>query len=565
MLSLAKAYCIEELLDWADNKELVSTFKIDGVSCSLVYKEGELELAKTRGNGTYGEDIKEKALWIESIPKHITEKSKIEIRGELYCDKQNFSMLSKEMNDIGLERPSSQRNIVAGLIGRKENLELCRHINFKAFEMISHALELKTEWDRNQYIKELGFNTPLMALHQDRTDIQKRADEGQNFIENGDYQVDGIVFSFNDIDLHNSLGETAHHPRYKMALKFAGETKQTILKKITWSVSRNAILTPIGEVEPVQLSGAQISKISLHNYGLVKQRQLKAGDTIEIIRSGEVIPKFLSVVKSSSGEFVIPDKCPECEGDIEIRDIRLYCNNENCPAKMRESILHFIRNIGVDDISSKRLDEMMKKGLVDSIPSLYKISKEEFLTLDKIKDKLADKFIKTIEDSKQCELATFLSALGIQGGGKTKCEKIIDSGFDDIEKILQLTFSQLEQVDSFAAKSAQDFLESLESKKDLIRELVALGFQFKKTIRRASPISNKKLCLTGTLSRSRSLIEKDIKDAGGIVVGSVSKNTDFLITNEENSTSSKFTKAKKLDIPIMSEQELFEMLERETT
>ena len=137
MLSLAKAYSIDELLDWADNRDLVSTFKIDGVSCSLVYEEGKLKLAKTRGNGIYGEDITEKALWIDSILKHIKEKSKIEIRGELYCDKKNFSILSKEMVDIGLERPSSQRNIVAGLIGRKENLELCRHINFKAFEIIS--------------------------------------------------------------------------------------------------------------------------------------------------------------------------------------------------------------------------------------------------------------------------------------------------------------------------------------------------------------------------------------------------------------------------------------------
>ena len=566
MLSLAKVYSVEELWDWADNRELVSTYKIDGVSCSLIYKQGILTLAKTRGDGTYGEKITDKILWIDSIPKHIDEKSKLEIRGELYCDKKNFSNLADEMESIGLKRPSSQRNIVAGLMGRKENIELCRHIDFRAFELISHKIELSTEWEQNRYIKTLGFKTPNMVIHKDKNDVKRQIEKSKSFINKGDYQIDGLVFSLNSIKLHYSLGETAHHPRYKMALKFKGESKHTILKKISWSVSRNGILTPIGEVEPVELSGAQISQVSLHNYGMVKERKIKSGDTIEIIRSGEVIPKFLSIVKSSSEKFTTPQNCPECQNPVIIKDIRLCCNNENCQAKTRESILHFIRNIGIDDISSKRLEEMMRKGLVKTISDLYGLNKAHFLTLDKIKNKLAEKFVATINASKQCDLPTFLSALGIQGGGKTKCEKIVDAGFDEIEKILRLTLVELEQVESFAQKSAQEFLKSLQSKHSLIEELISVGFQFEnQRLKKNSPITQKKLCLTGALSRKRSLIEEEIKNSGGVIVSTVSKNTDYLITNEQNSTSSKFTKAQKLNVPIISEKELFEMLEGNST
>ena len=562
MLSLAKVYSMEELLDWADNRELVSTYKIDGVSCSLIYEKGVLKLAKTRGNGMIGENITEKVIWMESVPKHIPEKSKIEIRGELYCDKKSFLTLSDEMKSIGLERPSSQRNIVAGLMGRKENITLCQYMDFKAFELISHTLNFKTEWEQSKHIKKLGFQVPNMNLHQNKDDIKKTIKKSQKFMDTGDYQIDGLVFSLNDIELHNSLGETAHHPRYKMALKFVGESKQTTLKKITWSVSRNGILTPIGEVVPVTLSGAQISKVSLHNYGLVKEHLLKSGDVIEIIRSGEVIPKFLSIIKPSSEQFALPEKCPECQCPVEIRDIRLYCNNKNCHAKIKESILHFIRNIGIDDISSKRLEEMMKKGFVSTISDLYRLNKEDFLKLDKTKETLAEKFVKTLRKSKKCDLATFLSSLGIQGGGKTKCEKIIDNGYDDIEKILELNQAELEQVESFAQKSAHEFLESLQSKKGTIRELIKMGFEFEKKIRKVSPVTNKKLCITGSLTRKRTLIEKEIKNAGGIVVSSVSKNTDILVTNDTDSVSSKFIKAKKLDIPIVNEQKLFEMLEQ---
>lgn len=560
MLSLNKTYKIEDLLSWKGEHEIVSTFKIDGVSCSLIYEDGGLVLAKTRGDGSVGEDITDKAIWMKNVPSHLTKKVNVEIRGEIYCDEESFIHLSDEMVSIGLEKPTSQRNIVAGLIGRKENIELCRYIEFKAFDLIEEQTSEKTEVQKVKKIKDLGIEPEEIIVHKNEGDIKARLSETQNFMSEGDYQIDGLVFSYNDLALHEELGATAHHPRYKMAFKFQGEAKETKIKSITWQVSRNGILTPIAEVEPVELSGAKISRVTLHNYGILKQNNLKKGDTIEIIRSGEVIPKFMSVKKESKGTFSIPEVCPSCDKQVVVDDIRLRCNNGNCPAQVKEQILNYIQKVGIDDLSSKRLDELIKAGFVLKIPDLYDLKKEQLLELDKVKDKLAEKLLAGIEKSKGVDLITFLGSLGIQGGAYNKCERVVLAGYNTLAKVKSLTVDKLIEIEGFAEKSATEFYNSLVEKSQLIEELESKGFDFKETTIKDSPISQKKICITGSLSRKRSDIEKDIRDNGGIVVGSVSKNTDYLLTNDENSGSSKFKKAKSLNIPIINEESLEKLL-----
>lgn len=556
MLSLNKTYKEEELLNWIDKYEVVSTFKIDGVSCSLVYENGNLALAKTRGDGSEGEDITDKVLWMPSIPPATKKLLSFEVRGELFCTEEDFFHLCDEMIALGLERPTSQRNIVAGLIGRKENIQLCRFIRFKAFDLIIEDQVLKKESDKIKVMQDLGFDPEELVVHKNTKDIQLRLKETQEFMSDGEYQIDGLVFSYNDLSLHEELGNTSHHPRYKIAFKFQGEAKQTEIKGITWQVSRNGILTPIAEVKVVELSGAKISRVTLHNFGMVKQNNLKAGDIIEIIRSGEVIPKFVSVVKPKPGEYEIPNNCPSCSGKVRVDDIRLRCDNENCPAQIKEQILNFIQKIGIDDLSSKRLDELLKSGLVKSIPDLYRIQEDDFLTLDKTKEKLAKKLFESIQASKSVDITTFLSALGIQGGAYNKCEKVVLAGYDDLEKIKQITKEKLEDIEGFAEKSATEFLMSLKEKHELISELESEGFSFEAVERKQTPISGKKICITGSLSRKRSEIEADIRSVGGVVVGSVSKNTDFLLTNETNGVSSKFKKATSLGIKIITEEDL---------
>ena len=561
MLSLNKTYKEEELLTWIGTNEVVSMFKYDGVSCSLIYENGKLTVAKTRGDGSVGENITSKVQWMKGVSSTININTRVEIRGEIFCTEEDFFKLSNEMENAGLEKPNSQRNIVAGLIGRKENLELNRYIQFCAFDLIEDDLNIKTEVDKFNHLKKMNFNIPEVLVHKNISHISETLKSAQEFMSEGDFQIDGVVFCYNQLDLHEELGATAHHPRYKMAFKFQGEAKNTIIKELVWQVSRNGILTPIAEVEPVELSGAKISRVTLHNYGMVKQFRLKAGDEIEIIRSGEVIPKFMNVIKSSDTKYEVPLYCPSCNEKVVEHEIRLICVNKKCPAQVKETILNFIQKIGIDDLSSKRLDEMIKAEIVLEIGDLYTVSKEELMGLDKVKDKLATKLLTSIEKSKNVDFATFLSALGIQGGAYNKCEKVVMAGYNTVEKIKELTIEKLMAVDGFAEKSSTEFVTSIHEKIPLIEKLLESGFHFAEIEHKETEFLKKRICITGSLSRKRAEIEKVIREIGGIVATSVSKSTDYLLTNDQKPTSSKFKKAIELEISIISEDEFFEKVE----
>jgi DNA ligase (NAD+) len=562
MLSLDKTYDEKDLFKWIASEVVLSVYKIDGSSCSLIYKDGHLNMAKTRGDGQFGENITKKAMFIPDIPKWIPTDEEVEIRGEIFCIESNFFHLSKEMDEMGLDKPSSQRNIVAGLLGRKENIHLSTHLSFKAFDYISDE-KFSKESEKLDKLKNLGFDLPEIEIHKDLKSVEKRILEAKEFMVKGDYLIDGLVFVYDDLKIHNELGETSHHPRYKIAFKFAGDTKSTNITAIEWGVSRNGILTPVAHVEPVELSGAMISRVTLHNFGLVQNYELKPGDKIEIIRSGEVIPKFLGIVEKSDAEFTYPTKCPSCESKLVIQDIWLFCENEKCPAKIKEEILNYIQKAGIDDLSDKRLEEMINKGLVSGIADLYRLELEHFMLLDKVKEKLATKIYLNIQKSKDQTLAQFISAIGVEGVSLTKCEKIISQGYNTLEKILSLSLEQMLKIEGFAEKSSQTFLDSIHKKSILIQDLLKLGIRVKadEINLGEGPLKNLKFCITGELSMGRNDFEKLIKKNGGVMVTSVSKNTNYLITNETESSSSKFVKAKDLGISIISEEELLKMIE----
>jgi DNA ligase (NAD+) len=561
MLSLNKVYEEEELISWQDDNEVVSTHKIDGVSCSIIYDQGRLSLAKTRGDGQYGEDITDKVRWVSSVAVSVSDLSKFEVRGELFCSEKNFILLSDEMESLNHERPSSQRNIVAGLMGRKEGLAFSRYLTFYAFDFLSENSTIKTEIDKFKYLEKLGFETPEYVLHKNHKKIEKIINDTKDFMMNGHYQIDGLVFTYNDLALQDRKGSTSHHPRYKMAFKYAGVAKDAVIDNISWQVSRNGILTPIANIQAIELGGAMISRVTLHNYGLVKAHQLKSNDVISVIRSGEVIPKFLEVRKGSTSTFSVPELCPSCESKVIIDDIRLLCPNETCPARIREEILNFIKKIGIDDLSEKRLEELMNANLVKDTADLFKLSEDDFKKLDKVKDKLATKLVSSIEKVKNPDLITFLSSLGLRGGAYNKCEKIVRNGYDTLEKVLSLNVENLVLIEGFAEKSADDLIKSLNDKRDLINSLLDAGFSISEDIKNESgELYLKKVCITGTLSRKRTELEDMVRAAGGIMVSSVSKNTDFLVTNDKSGASSKFKKATSLNIPIISEDNFIKLL-----
>ncbi len=562
MLSLDKTYEDKDLNKWIADEDVISVFKIDGSSCSLVYENGHLQVAKTRGDGSVGENITKKAIFIPDIPKSVEGLKSFEVRGEVYCVEANFFHLSEEMKAMGLEAPTSQRNIVAGLLGRKENIHLCRFLSFKAFDIIADD-KFKKEHEKLDLLKSLGFMIPDYEIHKGNKKIAIRVKEAKDFMSGGDYLIDGLVFVYDDLKVHNELGETSHHPRYKIAFKFAGDTKITSITEIEWGVSRNGTLTPVALVTPVELSGAMIGRVTLHNFGLAKNFELKPGDKIEIIRSGEVIPKFLGVSERAPGEFKYPLKCPSCSSALKIEDIWLFCENERCPAKVKEEILNYIHKAGIDDLSDKRLDELINKGLVEAIPDLYTLSMEDFLILDKVKEKLATKMFENIAKTKDQTLVQFISAIGVEGVSTAKSEKIIAQGYNTIEKLLSLTPEKMIAFEGFAEKSATEILASLKRKEPLIRELLNVGVKVKaeEINTGEGPLAGFKFCITGELSSPRADFEKLIKKNGGVMVSSVSKNTTYLITNETDGSSSKFVKAGELGIPIISENKLLKMIE----
>jgi DNA ligase (NAD+) len=561
MLSLDKTYDEKDLIKWIGKEDVVSVFKIDGSSCSLIYDKGHLVLAKTRGDGQFGENISKKALYIPDIPKFTHSDKSFEVRGEIYCTESQFIHLSSEMKELKLEAPTSQRNIVAGLLGRKENIHLSKFLSFKAFDIITDE-KFKKEHEKLDHLKKLGFVTPEYEVHKNGKTVDKKIEEAKEFIGSGDYLIDGLVFIYDDLKLHNELGETSHHPRYKIAYKFAGDTKITTINNIEWGVSRNGLLTPVALVEPVELSGAMIGRVTLHNFGMVQNFQLKSGDKIEIIRSGEVIPKFIGVVEQSKKNFTYPKTCPSCESKLIVQDIWLMCENELCPAKVKEEILNYIHKAGIDDLSDKRLEEMMNQGLVKEIPDLYKLTIEKLLLLDKVKDKMANKMFENIQKTKEQTLVQFISAIGVEGVSTAKSEKIISQGYNTLEKIQNLKLEQMLAIDGFAEKSSTDILLSLKKKEKLIEKLVKVGLHVKadEISTGEGPLTGNKFCITGELTMPRTEFEKLIKKNGGVMVSSVSKNTTYLITNEEESSSSKFVKAKDLGIPIISEKQLLKMI-----
>ena len=560
MLSLQKTYDIAELMRWADSEWVVGTLKIDGVSMSLIYEDGNLVQAKTRGNGLVGEDVTVKVRWVSDVVPKIALKGLVEVRGELYCSESNFIHLAEEMTTLGLDRPTSPRNIVAGLLGRKTHSELARHFNFFGFNItgIEQDLGHKTEMEQLNWLGHNGFRLPLPERLKGEAALAKYLDAVRDAMSDGEVPADGAVFSYDLLAKQHALGNTSHHPRYKMSFKWQGETAISRIEEVTWATSRLGIVTPVAVIKPVTLSGAVITNVTLHNAAHVQTFGIKAGDRIEIVRSGEVIPKFLQVVEAASGQPKLPTHCPSCDARLDFDDVRLICrNNGSCPAQQLGSILNWIRAAEIDDLSEKRLNALMQADLVKSIPDLYRLKLDDFFKIPQTKEKMASKLLANIDRSRKLPLASFLSGLGIEGAGVTTWEKLIAEA-PSLGELRALTAEKIASIEGFAEKSAGQIVDGLRDKQALIDELLEVGVVVEEGAALAGdgPLSGKQLVITGALSRPRAEIEKAIKAAGGKVGSSVSSATHAVITEETDSTSSKMVKARKLGIPIWSEADL---------
>jgi len=571
MLSLAKTYDLEELKTWAKGELLTGTLKVDGVSLSLVYENGLLVLAKTRGNGEWGEDVTKKIEWVpDCLRKLVSIKpggvipQKAEIRGELYCDDAQFSKLLIEMEALALDKPTSPRNIVAGILGRKHHDALARYFGFFAFDLLVSFQEIpfKSEVEKYHWLEDHRFKLPFYKALKTEAQIASFLEETKYFMEEGELGIDGAVFTYDDLSKHEELGKTSHHPRYKLSYKWQGETKESQIKDIRWATSRLGIVTPVAIVDPVYLSSASITNVTLHNAAYVKQFNLKTGDVIKIVRSGEVIPKFLEVVEAASGEALLPENCPSCGEVLYYDQVRLLCSQKkSCPAQQFGSILNWIRCAEIDDLSEKRVRSMVELGLISHPSDLYRLSLEDLLKLPLTKEKMAQKLLTNIAKSKMLPLTQFLNGLGVPGMGRALWEEVLQV-FPSLEKILQAKLEDIAAISGFGTLRATVVVEALQEKTPDIQKLLEVGvepFIRVKPVQQGSlPLAGKLFVITGSLSRPRQEVVDAIVLAGGKVTESVSKKVTALITEALDSGSSKAKKAQELTIPIWSEKELWD-------
>ncbi len=578
MLSLNKTYVIEDLLAWVGDHASVGMLKIDGVSLALIYQDGKLQIAKTRGNGQWGEDVTQKAVWVSGIPSHLSGETggTIEIRGEIGCTESQFAKLSHQMAELGLEKPSSPRNIVAGLLGRKTYFELARYFTFFAFgafrkiptpvketTLAESIQDFSTEWEQFQWLQDQGFRVPDPELITNPQGINLYLEKTLKKIDEDEIPLDGAVFAYNDRALHRQLGNTAHHPRSKLSFKWQGQTAIAKVQRVEWATSRLGVVTPVAVIEPVYLSGATISNVTLHNAAYVQNYDIKPGDSIEIVRSGEVIPKFLRIVEATPGKATIPTNCPSCQSALEFDEVRLRCKNLlNCPAQQLGILLNWVQTVEIDDLSEKRMIQLLEKGLVHTPADLYDLTIDKLLSLPQTKEKLATKLYQNIQKTKTLPLVRFLNGLGIEGMGATTWEKLLEH-FPSLDRLRALRPEDVAQIHGFAEKSAHDLVKGLRDRAALLDELLSKNLVFetpkpsKKTL---SGVTDKTFVITGSLSQPREQIAAAIKAGGGKVSGSVSKTTFAVVTNDTDTNSSKLKKAKELGIQIIDEAQLQKLL-----
>lgn len=581
MLSLSKTYEEKDLIKWIDGRPVVATFKIDGNSLSLVYEKNQLIIAKSRGNGAEGEDVLSKARWIDDCLPMIKDSKAftVEIRGELYCGLGHFERLKTAMAELQLEEPTSPRNIIAGILGRKQETHLARFFNFFAFDVLlfdenKNELFFASEEEKMHWLKESGFRTPDWKLITSEEDVFDFLELTKDLFEKGSFSIDGAVFTLNDTSLQQKLGSNAHHPKYKKSFKWHSETKEALIQKILWFTSRSGIVTPVAQIEPVFLSQATLHHVTLHNAAYVEKFNLKAGDKILIVRSGEVIPKFLKVTTSTRGLALLPSSCPCCGGMLEKLSLedgsaadtyKLVCGNRAiCTDQIIGRLSHWVKAVNIENLSEKRLGFLVHGKKVLTLGDLYRITEQDLLEMPLTKEKMAQKLFSSIQSSKSLPLLTFLNGLGLEGVGLQILKELLKH-FNSLDEIFNFNTEHLLNLEGIGHKKiAKQFFKQIHSMKDEIDDLLSAGVQIK-TVSLAPKASNgllkdKTFALSGTMSQPREAIAAMIEAAGGHFVSAISKNVDYLVLADPSSHSSKAEKARAFGIIIIGEEQLRNML-----
>ena len=558
----------KELEDWikraskvGDNLEFFCQPKFDGASLNLIYENGILKQAITRGDGEIGEDVTQNAMTIQSIPLEIAEKSLIEIRGEVVIKKSDFEAINIERLKNSESTFANPRNAAAGSLRQLDSsITSKRKLFFNAWGVGQNSLNFEKTSQMMDYIFSLGFvKTPMQTLVKNIDDIKKLY---ENMIKKRDtfpMLLDGMVIKIDDITTQQDLGFTQKFPRWSCAYKFPAVEKTTKLKDIILQVGRTGVVTPVAIVEPVLIEGANVERATLHNFDEIQRLDLKIGDEIIIIRSGDVIPKITKVLKDrrdgNEKEILKPTICPDCSSELLIEDIMIKCQNLDCPSRVVNSIIYFASKncLNIDGLGDKIVELLVNEKKIFDILDLYSLKYEDLENLEGFKEKKINNLLNAIENSKNSELHRVLTALGIEHIGEV-ASKSICSKFG--LNLVDISFEDLISIDGIGEQMANSFLEFFRVNREFVLKLFYI-LKPKVTIKEEAKdniFKNKTVVVTGTMSKSRDEIKIFLENLGAKVSSSVSKKTDFVIYGAD--AGSKYDKAIELGVKILSEDEM---------
>ncbi len=572
MYSLDNGYSVEAIKSFvkkaAEGEVFSLEHKIDGFSVNLYYENGELQYATTRGDGRKGDVITENVKTIASIPVKIKYKEPCEIRGEIYMPKSQFERINSEREEQGLKLFVNPRNAAAGTIKVKDR-EVAAS---RKLECIIYSVGLFNNDDVNSQKELLEFladNGFPVSSYTKYTSSLKEMEEHFAYWDseryNLEYEIDGIVVKVNDFEVQDKLGFTEKSPRWAIAYKFKAEEAVTALNEVVFQVGRTGAVTPVAVLEPVFLSGSTVSRATLHNEDEIKRLNLRLGDQVKLIKSGEIIPKIISVAEhNSEGEEVnYPETCPSCNSPLSKTDAIIYCNNAQCPAQISRKIEHFVSRdaMNIDGLGTSIVQQLIDHGIIRKIPDIYKIDYEKVLSLEKQAEKSVDNLRNSIESSKTMNLNNLLFGLGIRYVG-TKIADILSSHYRNMSALMNAEYENLLEINEIGeriAASVVEFFGNHENRK-IVEELQELGLNMEYQDSGKSGFSGLRFLVTGSLQNyKRKEIQDLIKENGGEVLSSVSKKLDYLVVGDK--PGSKLDKAQKIgSIKIISEDEFTELL-----
>jgi DNA ligase (NAD+) len=582
MLSLDNALNEGELRAWdarirehlgAAEFRYVAELKLDGLSMATHYRNGQFAQAVTRGDGRVGEEVTENAKTIRSIPlrlraSHVWEV--FETRGEVVMNRHGFERLNAERELQGQPRFANPRNAAAGSLRVLEpGITASRPLEYHAYGLlVQGAPPLDSHWATLERLAELGFKVnPNRAVCRDLDELlafcrrwEERRDELQ-------YEIDGVVAKVDSREQQQALGFTSKAPRWAIAFKYPARQAETLVEDIDVQVGRTGALTPVAHLTPVPISGVMVSRATLHNEDEIERLGVQIGDTVVVERSGDVIPKVLRVKAEGTlrRQFQMPKQCPVCGGDVvrEAGESISRCINTNCPARLKESILHFTARsvMNIDGMGESLVNQLVEKGLVRSVADLYEVTVASLLELERMGQKSAERIVKNIDASRKQPLPRVLNGLGIPFVGERTALILADT-FGSMDALQQADMDMLqaaEEVGPKVAHSIRRFFDE-ERNRQLVERLRQAGLQFEHTKKRtAGTLAGKTFVLTGTLPMwSREEAKERIEAAGGKVSGSVSKKTSFVVAGAE--AGSKLDKARELGVPVLDEDTLRKMV-----